>query len=87
MSEERAATIVQTRFRAFRARRRAQKLRAEELEFIGMTQSEFEKTEQEKAKRVEDERRGRLTQHQTEYSKALVDVKQNIEDTKGPYIR
>lgn len=87
MTEERAATIVQTRFRSFMARKRARRMRDEELEFIGMKQTNFETSEQEKATKVEDERRGRLVQHQAEYSKALVDVKQNIQDTKGPYIR
>jgi len=90
MSEEKAAVLVQTRWRGFIARKRAQKLRAEELEFIGMTQSEEaanDRTQNEKSTKVEIERRAKLEQHQKEYSKALVDIKQQIHDTKGPYIR
>ena len=90
MSEEDAAVLVQKRWRGFIARKKAHKIRAEELEFIGMTQSEEaanDLTQQNKAVTVEGHRRNKLKQHEKEYNKALVDIKQNLHDTKGPTIR
>jgi len=90
MSEEEAAVLVQKRWRGFIARKKSQKIRAEELEFIGMTQTEEamnDRTEQNKTEIVEDHRRNKLKQHENEYKKALVDIKQNLHDTKGPTIR
>ena len=89
MTEKQAAVIVQKKWRGYIARKKVKKQRAEELEFIGMVASEpkAEKSEHISAVKVEEIRRERLIKHEVEYQRALVDIKQNLLDTKGPEIR
>ena len=89
MTEKQAAVIVQKKWRGYIARKKVKKQRAEELEFIGMVASEpkAEKSEHISAGKVEEIRRERLIKHEVEYQRALVDIKQNLLDTKGPEIR
>jgi len=91
MTEKEAAIIVQKKWRGYIARQKVKKQRAEELEFIGMIPSrkdiEKDNPEQYRATKTSEARRDKLKQHENEYQRALVDIKQNLLDTKGPLIR
>ena len=82
---------MQKKWRGYIARQKVKKQRAEELEFIGMipTRKDIEKDnpEQYRATKTTETRREKLIQHENEYQRALVDIKQNLLDTKGPLIR
>ena len=90
MTEKDAATIVQKKWRGYIARQKVKLARAEELEFIGMVPigpKPDKQTETGAAQKVEEKRRERLITHEIEYQRALVDIKQNLIETKGPEIR
>ena len=82
---------MQKKWRGYIARQKVKKQRAEELEFIGMIPSrkdiEKDNPEQYRATKTSEARRDKLKQHENEYQRALVDIKQNLLDTKGPLIR
>ena len=84
ISEAIAASKIQSIWKGAIARRKVKREREEELIFIGMMPPpEYPKTYQNRLKEIEEERRKVQIEHEKEYEKALVEVKDTIRDKES----
>ncbi|XP_048056438.1 dynein regulatory complex protein 11 isoform X2 [Megalobrama amblycephala] len=89
LDPDRAATCIQKVWRGFRDRRRVKKECLEEMIFLGMipAQQPTPVPAQLHAQQVESRRHGVQEEHEAEYQRALVNIKESVRSVDGPDIK
>ncbi|XP_056607579.1 dynein regulatory complex protein 11 isoform X1 [Triplophysa dalaica] len=84
-----AATCIQKVWRGYRDRKKVNKERLEEMIFLGMipAQQMSPNPAHLRAQQVKDSRHRVQEEHENEYQKALVDIKESVETVDGPNMK
>lgn len=85
-----AAITIQKVWKGYSTRKSTIKMREEELIFVGMKagpEKEYEARPMYHADKVKDQRRVTQHEHEREYRKALVSIKEKLREVEGPEMR